>query len=282
MTREYEQFTLKDFGISERVLEYIEIFQLADAFEDNIAVEFEAEETPNRTHATDPENTNPYPPKWDDLARLHWLTRNREAVSVVEFGAGFSTSVIAHALKMNQQEIGDWALRHRRIEYPFTVLSVDQSDYWLEKTILRTSSELRPFIRPHSSAVSMGFFQGRACTYYDELPNIIADLVFLDGPDQYAPKNNVRGFSTRSRSLMPMAGDLLSVEHFFEPGALIVVDGRTANARFLKENFQRFWRYGHFTKDDFHVFELDEAPLGRLNANRQTRLSPLTLEIEIY
>ena len=29
-----------------------------------------------------------------------------------------------------------------------------------------------------------------------------------------------------------MAADILSIEHFLHPGTLIVIDGRTANARF--------------------------------------------------
>ena len=33
-----------------------------------------------------------------------------------------------------------------------------------------------------------------------------------------------------------MAADILAIEHFLVSGTLIVVDGRTANARFLKAN----------------------------------------------
>lgn len=275
MVTDYKSFSLSDFGDRQRVLQYVETFGLAEAFEATVEIEFDFDETPNRAHAVDPGNTNPYPPKWDDLARVHWLTRVREAVSVVEFGAGYSTSVIAHALEMNQRELGEWAANNRRIDEPFTVLSIDQSDFWLTETIERTAHSLRGLIRPHPATVVMGTFQGRACSFFEDLPNFVADFVFLDGPDQYAPQNSVRGFSTGARSLMPMAGDLLLVEHFFEPGATIVVDGRTANARFLKQNFQRSWLYKHFQTEDFHIFELAEAPLGRVNANRVSRLASL-------
>ena len=196
-------------------------------------------------------------------------------MSVVEFGAGYSTSVIAHALEINERELSEWASANRRVENPFTVLSVDQSDFWLQETIKRTSPALRKFIRPHESRVSMGTFQDKACTYFEDLPNTVADLVFLDGPDQYAPANTVRGFSTAAPSLMPMAADLLVVEHFFEPGAVIIVDGRAANARFLRKNFQRSWRYQYFKEEDFHAFELDEDPLGKINAKRVSRLRPI-------
>ena len=62
-----------------------------------------------------------------------------------------------------------------------------------------------------------------------------------------------------------MAADILLFEPFLLPGTLIIVDGRTANARFLKNNLQREWDYCHLDAEDIHVFELIEAPLGKLN-----------------
>ena len=64
---------------------------------------------------------------------------------------------------------------------------------------------------------------------------------------------------------MPMAADILLFEHFLVPGTLIVVDGRTANARFLHTNLQRNWRYDYVPEFDQHFFELRERPLGRFN-----------------
>ena len=62
-----------------------------------------------------------------------------------------------------------------------------------------------------------------------------------------------------------MSGDILSFEHFLHPGTLIIVDGRTANARFLRANFQRKWYYSYSSKWDQHFFELLEEPLGKYN-----------------
>ena len=62
-----------------------------------------------------------------------------------------------------------------------------------------------------------------------------------------------------------MSADLLLMEPFLLPGTLIVVDGRTANARFLQNNFQRNWEYRHHAEADIHTFELIEAPLGKIN-----------------
>ena len=46
---------------------------------------------------------------------------------------------------------------------------------------------------------------------------------------------------------------------------MIVTDGRTANARFLKSNLQRHWTYCHNERYDQHYFELTEEPLGIYN-----------------
>ena len=43
-------------------------------------------------------------PKWDDLARLHKLVRQHKPFTILEFGSGFSTVVVAHALQQNWSE----------------------------------------------------------------------------------------------------------------------------------------------------------------------------------
>jgi hypothetical protein len=87
----------------------------------------------------------------------------------------------------------------------------------------------------------------------------------LDGPAQYGTIGNIRGISTSHVDRLPMAGDILSIEHFLLPRTLIVIDGRTANARFLKTNLQRNWEYSYFPEYDQHFFELMEEPLGIFN-----------------
>ena len=270
-----EKYSLEDFLVPEKVVAYVDSVGLRDAFSPSLEDSLHPKEAPNRMHAVDKNNLHPYPPKWDDLARLHWLTRVREVVSAVEFGAGFSTAVIAHALDMNALAMGTWADTHRRVEFPFTLLSIDQSQYWLDLSLGRVTPALQSRVRTHCSTVGMGTFGDRVCTYFESLPNFVADLVLLDGPDQYATETAVRGFNTGNVGLMPMAADLLAVEHFFEPGSVIVIDGRTANARFLRANFQRNWSYFHSTSGQFHIFELSEGALGPINESRLKRIGPL-------
>jgi hypothetical protein len=54
------------------------------------------------------------------------------------------------------------------------------------------------------------------------------------------------------------------------PGTMIVVDGRTANARFLSAKLYRRWQIAHNADSDVTAPELQEAPLGSIN--RETLL----------
>ena len=83
--------------------------------------------------------------------------------------------------------------------------------------------------------------------------------------EYYAAAKVLAAYHTRHAYYRPMAADILSFEHFLTPGTLIIIDGRTANARFLKSNFQRNWDYSYAKDFDQHFFELLEEPLGIYN-----------------
>ena len=78
------------------------------------------------------------------------------------------------------------------------------------------------------------------------------DLIYLDGPFNYSDTGEIRGISTNHQDRVAMSGDILAIEHFLQPGTLIIIDGRTANARFLKCNLQRNWGYYHSQEWDQH------------------------------
>ena len=111
----------------------------------------------------------------------------------------------------------------------------------------------------------MTTFCDRICTDYVTLPNVCPDFIYLDGPSQSSALGDINGISTRHMDRLPMACDILKMEHFLLPGTLVLVDGRTANARFLLANLQREWRYEHDKAADVHYFEMIEDPLGKWN-----------------
>ena len=218
----------------------------------------------------DPNITTVKPPELDDLIRLHFLITSRKVTTILEFGVGMSTAVFDHALTVNKNLYGEYVSTNLRRSNPFECHSVDDSHHWINETQKRYKFQNSVF---HFSECKMSTFNGRICTLYEEVPNICPDFIYLDGPDQFSVIGDVRGISTRHSDRVPMAADLLAMEHFLLPGTIIVVDGRTSNARFLKSNFQRTWQYSHYKEYDQHVFELTEEPLGKINAKHQIFVS---------
>jgi hypothetical protein len=211
----------------------------------------------------DPTVTKPKPAEMDDLIRLHYLVTNRKITTILEFGVGMSTAVLDHALSVNKKKYSAIVNRDLRRSNPFELHSVDDSTYWIEETKKRFDLSNTFF---HFSKCEMNTFNDRVCTFYQSIPNICPDLIYLDGPDQFSVLGEVRGISTRNSDRVPMSGDILAIEHFLLPGTIIIVDGRTANARFLKTNLQRNWVYTFFEDFDQHIFELIEEPLGLINS----------------
>lgn len=220
--------------------------------------------------SVDIKNEIPLPPELDDLIRLHFLVRSRKVTTILEFGVGESTLIFADAIKKNKEEFGDFVETNLRRANPFEVHSVDNNRKWFNKCKQEFPPNLLNFVHFHLSDVEMTTFNSRLCTMYKKLPNICPDLIYLDGPDLFTVKNDIRGISTASPDRLPMSADILFLEPFLLPGTIIVVDGRTANSRFLKNNLQRNWEYKHFVDEDIHTFELVEKPLGKLN-ERQLR-----------
>jgi hypothetical protein len=216
----------------------------------------------------DKDNKIPFAPELNDLIRLHFLVRSRKVTTILEFGVGKSTLVFADAIKKNKEEFGDYVKTNIRRANPFEIHSVDTSKEWIDKCKKDFPPELFDYVHFHLSEVEMTTFNGRLCTMYKKLPNICPDLIYLDGPDQYSVTNDIHGISTASPDRLPMSADILLFEPFLLPGTIIIVDGRTANARFLKNNLQRNWEYNHFVSEDVHTFELIEQPLGILNTKQ--------------
>jgi hypothetical protein len=178
---------------------------------------------------------------------------------------------MAHALALNEQRDGAVVRETLRRTDPFRLQVVDDMQQYLDLTRSRLSQELKSRVSFHHSPVRMTTFDSRICTEYESLPNVCPDFIYLDGPSQDSAVGEVNGISTRHPDRLPMACDILKLEHFLLPGTLVLTDGRTANARFLKANLQREWRYEHDEDGDVHYFEMIEEPLGKWN-RRQIEL----------
>ena len=221
----------------------------------------------SKNFSVDPKNLEPFPAELDDLSRLHFIVCNRKINTILEFGVGKSSMIFAHALSTNKLKNEKFVKNNLRKNNLFQVHSIDNYQEWINEC--RKNIDKKYFEEGisnlHFTNLLTSEFCGRVCTFYEELPNISPELIYLDGPDQFSAKGAIRGISTRNPDRFPMSGDILSIEHFLHPGTLIIVDGRTANARFLKCNLQRNWSYLYSSKWDQHFFELLEEPLGIYN-----------------
>lgn len=207
-----------------------------------------------------------FAPESADLARLHRLIRSRKPFTILEFGVGYSTLVIADALRKNRR---DWnalssppAVRNR---FPFHCFTVDASPHWLELAQSQFPDDLRSFVTFHHSGVRIGTHNGQLCHFYEKLPDIVPDFIYLDGPDPKDVQGSINGLSFQCEERTVLSGDPLLMESTLLPGFFMLLDGRTNNARFLERNLTRPYKVVWDREGDVTTFELDEERLGEVN-----------------
>lgn len=188
----------------------------------------------------------PIAPEAEDLCRLHKLIRARKVFNVLEFGLGFSTIVMADALEKNYNDYSaDPDAVEVRIREPFTIYCVDASEHWIDY-FTNKYKDIVPYfnrIKINYSKCEAGEYNGQLCHYYTNIPNVITDFVYLDGPDSNDVAGKINGLSFQNcLERTVMSGDLLKMEPTFLQGMMILVDGRTNNARFLSNNFRRQYK----------------------------------------
>ena len=208
----------------------------------------------------------PFPIQYDDLARIYRLIRQRKPFTVLEFGIGFSTSVIAFALLKNKFEWDALEVKPKvRNRHMFKLFSVDTSKKWIDHTRELLLPEVKDNVEFIHSEVEIGTYNGQICHFYSTLPDIVPDFVYLDGPHPKEVKGNIRGLSFQCDERTVMSADLLMMEPILLPGTFILVDGRTNNVRFLQNNFKRKYAFEWDRKGDVSTFELKEEKLGPYN-----------------
>ena len=208
------------------------------------------------------------PPDADDLARLHSLLRERRVASVLEFGVGYSTLIIADALRRNAAEFGSLDTPGAVSAHAHRGVSVDTNSQWIDVARRRVPQNLQQFVSFHLSSARAATFNGQLCHYYDCLPDIVPEFVYLDGPDPGDVAGTVNGIGFSNPERTPLAADLLLLEPTILPRTMILVDGRTNNARFLMNNLRRTWRFEQDPDGRFSILELCEEPLGLRNKKR--------------
>ena len=187
-----------------------------------------------------------------DLAFLHRAVYKKQPKVVLEFGVGFSTVVMAHALQQRQKS---------PFETSSMIYSVDTSAEWIENMTQKLPEALTPYVTVTQSDAEILQHNGQLCHSFQRLPNVRPDFIYLDGPDPRDVKGNIRGleFTMKDgRTRPPVSADILFYETTLRRRSIIVVDGRLHNVLFLQNNFKRQWRSGIYRDQAITLFELIE------------------------
>jgi hypothetical protein len=204
------------------------------------------------------------PAEFNDLFFLYKKTRESYAVSILEFGSGYSTLIFAIALYQNYLEFGKEYLDKCIHPNAFQLLTVDGSEYFLNKSIKRIPEKIQRFVKGHYSEVELFEFNGaggQIVNRWTDLPNFTPDLIYIDGPDPEQIHTKIKGYESKDFSL-PMSADILQREFFLWNGTQIIMDGRGANAEFLRLHLKREWQYMKDSYNDRHIFKLYSEPWG--------------------
>ena len=203
----------------------------------------------------------------NDIVFLHQSIRQRKPFTTLEFGVGFSTVVIAHALMMNEIEFKKIPLIPKiRNTNQFKHFVVDSNQFWLNNTEVNFPDDLKQFVKFSFSEVKIEMLSDfQICSFYERLPDIVPEYIYLDGPDPADVKGDINGITFKCKERTIIAGDILKYETSLLPGAYLLVDGRSNNVRFLRNNLKRGFTFNWDQINDRSVFELTEDKLGPHN-----------------
>ena len=211
-----------------------------------------------------------YPAQLRDLYRLYQFVFLNKRTTVLEFGSGYSSLIFAHSLWLLNKNFAT-EVKKIRIVNAFELFILENE----KKFLTITKNKIKRFfkrktikIHYYLSTVKMIMFRGFFATEYNQLPQCNPDFIYIDGPDQFKVKNKQSGITVAHKDMMPMMCDILKFEYFYTPGTIIIVDGRSANAKFLLDNLKRNWLYKNDKKFDQHIFYLDDPVLGYYNQQK--------------
>ncbi len=260
-----KSFNFKSFNNNKQTKKYINFFELDKIMLNSKIYDKKKNKVPDYLKNV-VKNSNSVEFDFNDLCRLHWLALSRKALNILEIGSGFSTVIFSDACNILSYYFKKELTF--RVEKKFHVFSLEENKKFLKITKKRIPKDYNKHVSLILAKHKIIYYQQKFASRCFNLPNISPDLIYLDGPSQYFQNKNLDGFNFNNVSRFPMSADLLFYEYYFEPGTLVIVDGRTSNARFLRDHFKRNWKYFHDEIGDYHVFELNEKPLGIYNKKK--------------
>ena len=206
-----------------------------------------------------------YRPEIRDLYRLYNFVIDNCVISILEFGSGWSTLALAMGLEFNELNLKSLYRGYKRNRNSFRLCSVDSSKFFSKKAVDRLSENQKNLVEVFISIPYLKKFQGHPVSVWEPVPRFDFDLIYLDAPEPEQIVVQETSLPMSSLYDLPIAGDICINEPYILPNSSIIVDGRTANARFLKSKLYRNWTVKSYAEQDVSLFCLDEKPLGSIN-----------------
>jgi hypothetical protein len=129
-------------------------------------------------------------------------------------------------------------------------------------------AHLKNVVTLHFSPATASTFDGRFCHYYETLPDVVLDFIYLDGPDPTDVAGGIGGLTWHNPDRLVTSGDILRMEPQLLPGHS--GDHRRPNVQraISRRKLHRRWSANRPSAGDVTVFELQEAPLGSGNSQK--------------
>ena len=206
-----------------------------------------------------------YNPEIVDLARIYNFVKQEKPFTILEFGVGYSTIVMAQALYENYMSFDKNKQKKIRNSKMFQIYCVDSSKKWITNTSKKVPNHLKKIIKFNHSKVKTILYNGEVCHVYSKIPNINPEFIYLDGPHPLDPVGKINNISFSCKERTPISADICFLESTLLPGTNILVDGRTNNVRFLQRNLKRKYQIKWDRHGDVTFLKLTEKRLGNLN-----------------
>jgi hypothetical protein len=192
--------------------------------------------------ATSPEEA--IPADIEDLYFLYSRARVTAAVSILEFGSGWSTWALALALAENRASF-DEHLTLSRHPNAFQLLTIDADAHWQSVAMDRLSLEQQEIVESQVSKVEPAADHGIGASRFTDVPLFFPDLIYLDAPDPMQI-HGMKDQSALQAENPPVLVNPIDIDSQLWPGCEIVIDGRTSNARYLASHLNsNFWTFHH-------------------------------------
>ena len=208
---------------------------------------------------------NIIPPTFKHLNFIYNLIKKNKRISSLEFGVGWSSLVISKALDENKKKYFYKSLFLKRIfkDNLFMNYVIDAEKKYLK--IFKNFSNKIDLKNIRFKKILWQYMlkKNSIVAYGKNLPGIIPDFIYLDGPNPRKIINKSKKFN-KTLNFPVIVNDLLFYENFLNNGCILVIEGRAHNASYLLREFKRNWKYQYLKKIDTHIFILNDKSMGIL------------------